>query len=212
MKLTEQQVPEVFYDPDGRGVVAWLPHFNPERVVETWLVSFEQPITGLRRDQPHRSKVRGHALDRWLSRIDPRDIECRADHEDEEVGTWFRFRALDMGVMGSMHVDEGVAGDQLLHVLDRDESWGFSFSARSAGRTQIERDEHGEPFDVYESLDIIEAGPTPTPADRMAYVVRIAGKSPKWMIRMDGLERDRLMRNLGVVSASAAWPGRRGWG
>jgi hypothetical protein len=49
MKLKNSQVPEVFYDPDGRGVVAWLPHFNPERVVETWLVSFEQPITGLRR-------------------------------------------------------------------------------------------------------------------------------------------------------------------
>lgn len=205
MKL-KGQVAEIFRDGDG--VAAWLENFNPERVVETWLVSFEQAITGLRLDQPHRSKVKRDAVGAWLARIDPRDIECRADHEDDEVGTWFKFRRLDSGLLSAMQVDDGEEGDQLLHVLDNDPSWGFSFQAKPVGSTHIERDEHGEPFDVFDSLDIIEAGPSPSPADPMAYVVRIAGKPPKWMARMDAMERHKLLLDRGILAAS---PGRSGW-
>ena len=43
-------------------------------------------------------------------------------------------------------------------------------------------------------LDIEEIGPTPSPADREAYVVRIGGREPEWARLEDSMERAGRLR------------------
>lgn len=213
MKLTEQQVPEVFRDGDGRGVSAWIEGFDYGRTVDCWVLTADQVIPTLRDGQEKLCRVELDAVSQWLGRVDPRDIRCVADHDgvEGEPGSWFGFRLVGNALMGRLLIDRTSLGDMLLEVLDSDPSWGFSFSARSADFA-TKRTDHGEPVDVLKQLRIEEIGPTPSPADASAHVVRIAGRSPKWMGRQDAMERVQLLRDLGVLPASAAWPGRRGWG
>jgi hypothetical protein len=69
---------------------------------------------------------------------------------------------------------------------------------------------------VIKKLDIEEIGPTPTPADPSAFVVRIGGRAPKWMGQLDAMERHKLLLDRGILAASpgrSGWPGRRAlWG
>src|SRR5712691_752759 len=50
-------------------VTGWLPNCWLDRVVECWFLTFEGAVTGLRQDEPHRSKVRRGGVDdcsrRW---------------------------------------------------------------------------------------------------------------------------------------------------
>lgn len=185
------------------GVTAWLDHFDPTRVIDAWVMTFERMTVGSRLDgEPHPSKILRGAVDRWIQTIDPRDVEFKVDHGldgADEVASWFSFQVLPSGLFGRALVDEGEVGDQLLVVLDNDPSWGFSIDGTTPDWTSQERILDGDQVTVFSSLRITEAGPTPSPADDACYVVRIAGREPLWMGRQDAIDRQRTLRDMRPV-------------
>jgi len=210
MKAIRPEVANVpFRDADGNGVTAWIEGFDPARSVDAWVLNAGRNIPTLRGEQEQLCRVEREAVSSWIARVDPRDVLAVCDHEGEEgeIGGWFGFRLIGDALMGRLLVDRGELGDMLLEVLDNDPSWGFSFSARSSDFTSTARDDHGSPVTVITRLAIEEIGPTPSPADPTAYVVRVAGREPKWSGRADSIERIERLRSRGV-----GWPGRRGFG
>jgi hypothetical protein len=183
---------------DSDGVLAWPgDDFDPARVVRAWVLSFNKPVTVTGRDGGEQAStfVRD-SVDAWLKVVDPRDVELVYSHGNEgeyEFGTWFRFRSLDSGMVGSFLVHRGELGDQLLDVLDSDPSWGFSFSGFSPDWERT-----GRRHEVtIETLNIREAGPTDNPSDDDCHVIDIGGHAPRWQRELEGLERhEQLSRML----------------
>src|SRR2546428_3010296 len=112
--MSERDAVQEVFRSAGR-VGAWIEDVDPDRVVEGWIMKLDQTVVGTRLDgEASSSRIRSHAVDRWLRTVDPRDVLCRLDHGGEPLGRWFEFRKIfDRGLMGSLLVDDGRRGDRL---------------------------------------------------------------------------------------------------
>jgi hypothetical protein len=142
--------------------------------------------------------IRAHDVREFVARCDPAAIPIRADHESEPVGAWWRFELDEVGLWSIGILDDSPAADEVLQACDDGAAGGLSFFGDLSHFTDTGQVRDGLRVFSGGPLEILEAGPAVNPSDDRCLIESVAGHVPLWRRRAAAVERDGLMRAMGI--------------